>query len=76
MSPPRLCQRGTYENTNGLLRQYLPKGTNLSVYSQADLDAIADSLNGRSRATYGFRSPLEVFAQMRPNTHEAAFSIQ
>src|ERR1700735_673013 len=57
-------QRGTCENTNGLLRQYLPKGTDLSVYSQEELDAIADSLNSRPRATHAFHSPFEVFSSM------------
>jgi IS30 family transposase len=44
-------QRGSNENTNGLLRQYFPKGIGLFSYSQAELDAVADQLNGRPRQT-------------------------
>lgn len=67
-------QRGTCEHTSGLLRGYLPEGKNLSVDGQDELDAIADNLNSRPRATHAFHSRLEIFAATLASASQAPSS--
>ena len=66
--PQNPWQRGTNENTNGLLRQYMPKGMDISGFSQLQLTAIARQLNERPRKTLGFHAPAEMFSECVAST--------
>ena len=59
--PYMSCQRGTNENTNGLIRQYFPKGTDFAQLRKSDIRKVENALNNRPRVRLGFRTPAEIF---------------
>ena len=68
--PYAAWQRGTSENTNGLLRQYFPKGTDLSIYDADEISAVAEALNGRPRKTLGWKTPAEALGELLSSVKE------
>lgn len=69
-------QRGSNENINGLIRQYLPKGTDLSVHSQEELDAIALQLNMRPRKRFDFKCSIEVMSEVMQELWQCGMMLQ
>lgn len=69
--PQSPWQRGSNENTNGLLRQYFPKGTDLSRHSAGELAAVAHAMNTRPRKTLGWKTPIEVLDHFLAQQYDA-----
>ena len=69
--PQSPWQRGSNENTNGLLRQYFPKGTDLSRHTSEELAAVAHAMNTRPRKTLGWKTPVEVLDQFLAPQYDA-----